>query len=99
MHHHRLLLYLVLLVANGLLCDGVTACKLFDWRLVLRVAHWLVLNNLAGGVASVVLAAAHISCNCADFPFEAGFHAPPYEEWHALPPGDRTLANAWYGGA
>ena len=29
-HLHCLLLYLVLLVANGLLCDGVTACKFFD---------------------------------------------------------------------
>ena len=51
LHHHHLLLYLVLLVANGLLCAGVTAHKFVDEQLVLRVAHWLVLNHLAGDVS------------------------------------------------
>ena len=75
---HRLFLDLVLLVADGFLGTQVTARKFFDERLVLRVARWLVLNDLVGGIASVVLAAAHLSCDCADFSFEAGFHAPPY---------------------
>ena len=77
-HRHRLLLDLVLLVAGGLLGARVTTRKFFDERLVMRVACWLVLNNLVGGVASVVLDAAHLYYDCADFPFEAGFHAPPY---------------------
>ena len=45
-HHHRLFLDLVLLVADGLLGARVTARKLFDDHLVLRVYRWLVLNNL-----------------------------------------------------
>ena len=77
-HRHRLLLDLVLLVADGLLGAGVTAREFFDEQLVLRVARWLVLNNLVGGVASVVLAVDHLSCDCAYFLFEAVFHAPPY---------------------
>ena len=76
-HCHRLLLDLGLLVADGLLGARVTARKFFDERLVLRVARWLVLN-LVSGVDSVVLAAAHLSRDCADFMFEEGFHAPPY---------------------
>ena len=76
-HRHRLLLNLGLLVADGFLGARVTACKLFDELLVLRVACWLVLI-LVSGVASVVLAAAHISRYCANFPFEACFHSPPY---------------------
>ena len=76
-HRHRLLPDLGLLVADSLLGARVTARKFLDERLVLCVARWLVLN-LVSGVASVVLAAAHLSCNCADFTFEAGFHAPPY---------------------
>ena len=56
----------------------MTACEFFNQRLVLCVARWLVLNDLAGGVASVALSAAHLSCDRTDFPFEAGFHAPPY---------------------
>ena len=37
-----------------------------------------MLNNLAGGVASIVLDAAHLSYDGTDFPFETGFHAPQY---------------------
>ena len=37
-----------------------------------------MLNNLVGNVSSVVLDAAHLSFDCAYFPFEAGFHDPPY---------------------
>ena len=76
-HRHRLLLNLGLLVADCLLGSQVPACKFFDVRLVLRVARWLVLN-LVSGVASVVLAAVYLSRDCADFPFEACFHSPPY---------------------
>ena len=76
-HRHFLLLNLGLLIADGLLGARVTAHKFFDERLVLRVARWLVLN-LVSGVASIVLAAAHLSCDCDDFPFEACFHSPPY---------------------
>ena len=77
-HRHRLLLDLVLLVADGLLGAQVTARKFLYERLVLSVARWLVLNTLVSGVASIVLSAAHLSCDCADFTFEAGFYAPPY---------------------
>ena len=59
-HCHRLLLDLVLLVADGFLGAQVTARKFFDERLVLRVARWLVLN-LVSGVASVVLSTANHS--------------------------------------
>ena len=76
-HRHRLLLKLGLLVADILLGARVTARKFLDERLVLRVARWLVLN-LVSGVASVVLAAAHLSRGCANFPFAACFHSPPY---------------------
>ena len=68
-HRHRLLLDLVLLVADGLLGARVTVRKFFDERLVLLVARWLVLNNLVVCVTSVVLAAAHLSCDCANFLF------------------------------
>ena len=63
LHRHRLLLYLILLVATCMLRALVTACKFFNRLLVLCIARWLVLNNLAGGVASVVLVAAHLSCD------------------------------------
>ena len=76
-HRHHLLLDLVLLFADGFLGARVTAGKNFDERLILCVARWMVLN-LVSGIASVVLAAAHISRDCADFSFEAGFLAPPY---------------------
>ena len=76
-HRHLLLLNLGLLVADCLLGARVSVCKFFDERLVLRVARWLVLN-LVSGVASVMLAVAHLSHDCADFPFEACFHYPPY---------------------
>ena len=76
-HRHRLLLNLSLLVADGFLGARVTTRKFFDERLVLHISRWLVLN-LVSGVASVVLAADHLSCDCANFLFEAGFHAPPY---------------------
>ena len=76
-HRHRLLLDLGLLVADGLLGARVTARKFFDERLILRVARLLVLN-LVSGVASIVLSAAHLSRDCFDFPFRAGFNAPPY---------------------
>ena len=76
-HRHRLLLYLGLLVADCFLGAQVTACKFFGERLVLRIARWLVLN-LVSGVAFVVLATDYLSCDCANFPFETGFHAPPY---------------------
>ena len=76
-HCHCLLLNLDMLVADGFMGARVTARKFFDDRLVLRVACWLVLN-LVSGVASVGLAAAHLSRDCADFPFEACFHSPPY---------------------
>ena len=61
-HRHCLLLNLGLLVADCLLGARVPARKFFDERLVLRVTCWLVLN-LVSGVASVVLAAAHLSCD------------------------------------
>ena len=76
-HLHCLLLNLGLLVADCLLDARVPARKFFDERLVLRVARWLVLN-LVRGVASVVLAAAHLSRDCTDFPFEACFYSLPY---------------------
>ena len=76
-HLHRLFLDLCLLVADGLLGAQVTARKLFDERLVLCVARWLVLN-LVSCVASVLLAAAHLYRDCAYFTLEAGFHSPPH---------------------